>query len=293
MTRCHERATPSTGRNSFDSASILSGRRSITTKRCRRNISRAPSFAVCAAPSSARCTTRRPLRKESRKWLLRWRLRRSGSVVLASTAAIACVNLRAPTDKAEARLPPVIVTTPEGRAATNARTTPARATPARVLVPAVMLGSDSAYFRAYPLMVPVEGIEQRSLRDTFHEQRSGGRIHMATDILALRGTPVLSASDGRIIKLASGGAGGITIYVADASGRYLHYYAHLEGYAPGIKEGLQVREGQVIGFVGTTGNAPPNTPHLHYQVMRSDKDYWNGSPIDVRPFMTKPGKMRQ
>jgi murein DD-endopeptidase MepM/ murein hydrolase activator NlpD len=155
-----------------------------------------------------------------------------------------------------------------------------------------MFGSDSAYFRAYPLMVPVEGIEHRNLRDTFHEQRSGGRIHMATDILAMRGTPVLSASDGRIIKLASGGAGGITIYVADASGRYLHYYAHLEGYAPGIKEGLQVREGQVIGFVGTTGNAPPNTPHLHYQVMRSDKDYWNGSPIDVRPFMTKPGKMR-
>ena len=157
----------------------------------------------------------------------------------------------------------------------------------------VMLGSDSAYFRAYPLMVPVEGIEPRSLRDTFHEGRSGGRIHMATDILALRGTPVLSASDGRIVKLANGGAGGITIYIADASGRYLHYYGHLEGYAPGVRDGLQVREGQVIGFVGTTGNAPPNTPHLHYQVMRSDKDYWNGSPIDVRPFMTKPGKMRQ
>lgn len=220
-------------------------------------------------------------------------MRRSGSLVLTVSAMTACVNLRAPTDKAEPRLPAVIVTMPEGRAATNARTTPARAAAARVLLPAVMFGSDSAYFRAYPLMVPVEGIDQRSLRDTFHEQRSGGRIHMATDILAMRGTPVLSASDGRIIKLASGGAGGITIYVADASGRYLHYYAHLEGYAPGIKEGLQVREGQVIGFVGTTGNAPPNTPHLHYQVMRSDKDYWNGSPIDVRPFMTKPGKMRQ
>ncbi len=156
-----------------------------------------------------------------------------------------------------------------------------------------MLGADSAYFRAYPLMVPVEGVEPRSLRDTFHEARSGTRIHMATDILAMRGTPVLSASDGRIIKLASGGAGVITIYVADASGRYLHYYAHLEGYAPGVRDGLQVKEGQVIGFVGTTGNAPPNTPHLHYQVMRSDKDYWNGTPIDVRPFMTKQGKMRQ
>jgi murein DD-endopeptidase MepM/ murein hydrolase activator NlpD len=194
---------------------------------------------------------------------------------------IGCVNLRAPTDAAEAKLPPVVVTTPEGRAA-----------PVRPEI-RPMLGSDSTYFKAYPLMVPVEGVEPRSLRDTFHAGRSGGRIHQATDILALRGTPVLSASDGRIIKLANGGSGGITLYVADASGRYLHYYAHLDGYAPDVKEGMQVREGQIIGFVGTTGNAPPNTPHLHYQVMRSDKDYWNGTPIDVRPFMTKPGKMRQ
>lgn len=193
----------------------------------------------------------------------------------------ACVNLRAPTDSSETRLPPVVVTTPEGRSA------PVRPE----LRP--MLGSDSAYFKAYPLMVPVEGVEPRSVKDTFHQPRSGGRIHMATDILAMRGTPILSASDGRIIKLSTGGSGGIVIYVADASGRYLHYYAHLDGYAPEVKDGLKVREGQVIGFVGTTGNAPPNTPHLHYQVMRADKDYWNGTPIDVRPFMTKAGKMRQ
>lgn len=209
------------------------------------------------------------------------RVARTAVTVCCVATSAACVNLRTPTGATETRLPAVIVTTPEGRAA-----------PVRPEI-RPMLGSDSAYFRAYPLMVPVEGIEPRSLRDTFHEARSGGRIHMATDILAMRGTPVLSASNGRIVKLANGGAGGITIYVADASGRFLHYYAHLEGYAPGVKEGLQVREGQVIGFVGTTGNAPPNTPHLHYQVMRSDKDYWNGTPIDVRPFITRPGKMRQ
>ena len=155
-----------------------------------------------------------------------------------------------------------------------------------------MLASDSAYFREHPLMVPVEGIEPRELTDTYHQARSGGRIHLATDILAMRGTPVLAAAPGRIIKLANGGAGGITIYVADASGRYLHYYAHLMGYAPNVKEGLSVQEGDVIGFVGTTGNAPPNTPHLHFQVMRSDANYWNGTPIDVRGFMTKPGRMR-
>jgi murein DD-endopeptidase MepM/ murein hydrolase activator NlpD len=155
-----------------------------------------------------------------------------------------------------------------------------------------MLASDSAYFREHPLMVPVEGIQPSQLTDTFHEARSGGRIHMATDILAMRGTPVLAAAAGRIIKLANGGAGGITIYVADASGRYVEYYAHLMGYAPNTAEGVAVREGDVLGFVGTTGNAPPNTPHLHFQVMRSDANYWNGTPIDVRSFMTKPGRMK-
>jgi peptidoglycan LD-endopeptidase LytH len=155
-----------------------------------------------------------------------------------------------------------------------------------------MLPSDSVYFRAHPLMVPVEGVEPRDLTDTYHASRSGGRIHMATDILAMRGTPVLAAAPGRIIKLANGGAGGITIYIADASGKYVHYYAHLMGYAPNVKEGLAVREGDVIGFVGTTGNAPPNAPHLHFQMMRSDANYWNGTPIDVRGFITKPGRMR-
>ena len=77
-----------------------------------------------------------------------------------------------------------------------------------------------------------------------------------------------------------------------ASGRYVEYYAHLMGYAPNVKEGLAVQEGDVIGFVGTTGNASPDAPHLHFQVMRSDANYWNGTPIDVRGFMTKPGRMR-
>jgi peptidoglycan LD-endopeptidase LytH len=193
--------------------------------------------------------------------------------------ATTCVNIRAPSDAVTRKMPPVVVKKPG-----EVVTVPLDMRP--------MLGSDSAYFREHPLMVPVEGIEPRSLTDTYHQSRSGGRIHMATDILALRGTPVLAAAPGRIVKLANGGAGGITIYIADASGRYLHYYAHLMGYAPNVKEGLAVQEGDVIGFVGTTGNAPPNTPHLHYQVMRSDANYWNGTPIDVRSFMKKPGRMR-
>lgn len=155
-----------------------------------------------------------------------------------------------------------------------------------------LLASDSAYFRGHPLMVPVEGIEPSALTDTFHEARSGGRIHMATDIMAMRGTPVLAAAPGRIIKLATGGAGGITMYVADASGRYVEYYAHLMGYAPNVREGLAVQEGDVLGFVGTTGNATPDAPHLHFQVMRADANYWNGTPLDVRAFITKPGRIR-
>ncbi|MFL5374293.1 MAG: M23 family metallopeptidase [Gemmatimonadaceae bacterium] len=198
------------------------------------------------------------------------------AIVVATT----CVNLRAPADAGPRRAPSKAVR----RADADGGLVPLDLRP--------MLASDSAYFRAHPLMVPVEGVSPNELRDTYHEGRSGGRIHMATDILAMRGTPVLAAASGRIIKLANGGAGGITIYVADASGRYVHYYAHLMGYAPNVVEGRQVREGEVIGFVGTTGNAPPNTPHLHFQVMRSDANYWNGTPIDVRGFMTKPGSMR-
>jgi len=206
--------------------------------------------------------------------------RASATLFCAVIAASTCVNLRAPTDAGTRKMPPVIVTKPGENA-----------TPIRPDM-RPMLGSDSAYFLAHPLMVPVEGIEPRELTDTYHQGRSGGRIHMATDIMAMRGTPVLAAAAGRVVKLANGGAGGITIYIADASGRYVHYYAHLMGYGPNVQEGLAVKEGDVIGFVGSTGNAPPNAPHLHYQVMRSDANYWNGTPIDVRGFIKKPGRMR-
>jgi murein DD-endopeptidase MepM/ murein hydrolase activator NlpD len=208
-------------------------------------------------------------------------VRRSSALVMLCllVGASACVNFHAPNDSRPERMPPVVVSKPGISEPTRLDMRP-------------MLPADSAYFRAHPLMVPVEGVDPSALTDTFHEARSGGRIHMATDIMAMRGTPVLAAAAGRIIKLANGGAGGITIYVADASGRYLHYYAHLMGYAPNVKEGLAVQEGDVLGFVGTTGNASPDAPHLHFQVMRSDANYWNGTPLDVRGFMSKPGRMR-
>jgi len=193
---------------------------------------------------------------------------------------VTCVNLKAAPDAGGGKLPGVVVTKPDGDVA-----------PVRPDM-RPMLASDSDYFFAHPLMVPVEGVNPSQLTDSYHAARSGGRIHMATDIMAMRGTPVLAAANGRIVKLATSGAGGIGIYIADASGRYFEYYAHLTGYAPNVKEGMQVQEGDVIGFVGSTGNASPDAPHLHFQVMRGDANYWNGTPIDVRGFMTKPGRMR-
>lgn len=190
-----------------------------------------------------------------------------------------CLNLRASPDERTRRLPPVVVSRPGVDAPVPLDMRP-------------MLASDSAYFRAHPMMVPVEGVEPSELTDTYHAGRSGGRIHMATDIMAMRGTPVLAATNGRIIKLANSGAGGIGLYIAEAGGRYVQYYAHLMGYAPNVREGLLVREGDVVGFVGSTGNASPDAPHLHFQVMRSDGNYWNGTPLDVRAFITRPGRMR-
>jgi murein DD-endopeptidase MepM/ murein hydrolase activator NlpD len=200
-------------------------------------------------------------------------------MVCVMVGVVTCVNVRAAPDDSR-RLPGVVVTQPDGEAGT--------------VRPDMrpLFGSDSSYFLGHPFMVPVEGVNPSQLTDTFHAARSGGRIHMATDIMAMRGTPVLAASNGRIIKLATSGAGGIGIYIADASGRYVEYYAHLMGYAPNVKEGQQVEEGDVIGFVGSTGNASPDAPHLHFQVMRGDANYWNGTPIDVRAFITKPGRMR-
>lgn len=219
-------------------------------------------------------------------WCLRVaRVARLSATLLALLVVAAmCVNLRAlpetPPSAAPVRMDGVVVSAP---------TAPPVLIPARPSI----TGTDSAYFREHPLMVPVEGFPAGRLADSFHGARSGGRIHQATDILAARGTPVLAAGDGRIIKLANGGGGGITIYVVDAQGGYIHYYAHLDGYAAGMREGMDVKEGELIGYVGTTGNAPPNTPHLHFQVMRRDKAWWNGTPVDVRPFMTKPARRRQ
>lgn len=132
------------------------------------------------------------------------------------------------------------------------------------------------------LTLPVEGIRKEDLRDNFNDMRGGTRRHEAIDVLAPRNTPVLAVEDGKIAKLFFSDAGGITIYQFDPTGNYVYYYAHLERYADDVREGRNVKRGHVIGYVGTTGNAPRDTPHLHFAIfkMGEDKKWWQGTPID-------------
>ena len=168
--------------------------------------------------------------------------------------------------------------------------------PAHDSFPPSVSSADEDYFDRHPLMVPVDGIEPRSLRDTFSEPRDGGRTHRATDILAPRGTPVLAAISGEVVRLSQNAAGGITAWLVDDARHYVYYYAHLDHYSDQLTQGLKVPEGFVIGYVGTSGNAPPDTPHLHFQAMRlreGQRDWWNGIPVDVRQFMIRTGKARE
>ena len=132
------------------------------------------------------------------------------------------------------------------------------------------------------LIIPVEGIGPNQLTPQFNDDRGGGRRHEAIDILAPQGTPVRAVEDGRVARLFFSKAGGITIYQFDPSERFCYYYAHLDRYAPGLKEDDKVRRGQVIGYVGVSGNAPKNTPHLHFAIFRlsEKKRWWEGAPID-------------
>jgi murein DD-endopeptidase MepM/ murein hydrolase activator NlpD len=135
------------------------------------------------------------------------------------------------------------------------------------------------------LELPVEGIERDDLRDTFADAR-GSRAHEAIDIMAPRGTPVRAVDDGRIEKLFTSDAGGLTIYQFDSDGTFCYYYAHLDRYAA-LREGQPVKRGDVIGYVGTTGNASPDAPHLHFAIFRltPERRWWKGEPVNPYPVL--------
>ena len=137
------------------------------------------------------------------------------------------------------------------------------------------------------LLLPVQGVQPSQLRDTFTDARSEGRVHDAIDIMAPAGTPVLAVADGRIEKLFDSKRGGLTIYQFEPSGRWCYYYAHLQRYAEGLAEQQEVKRGQVIGYVGSTGNASPEAPHLHFEihVLGPEKQWWKGEPINPYPLL--------
>ena len=165
-------------------------------------------------------------------------------------------------------------TAPSGDASVAGKIPEPPATPDGVTIPGTSL------------MIPVEGIQPGELTDTFTQARAGGaRVHDAIDIMAPAGKKVFAVADGKIEKLFLSKPGGLTIYQFDTDGKYAYYYAHLQSYAPGLVEGQVVKRGDVIGFVGSTGNADPKAPHLHFAVMQlgPDKRGWDGIAINPYP----------
>jgi murein DD-endopeptidase MepM/ murein hydrolase activator NlpD len=136
------------------------------------------------------------------------------------------------------------------------------------------------------LSLPVQGLNVGNVRNSFNEMR-GDHIHEAVDIIAPRDTPVIAVEDGKIAKLFYSVRGGNTIYHFDPTETYCYYYAHLDRYAPDIREGQYIKRGQIIGYVGTSGNAPKDTPHLHFAItkLNADKKWWQGTPIDPYPLL--------
>jgi murein DD-endopeptidase MepM/ murein hydrolase activator NlpD len=128
------------------------------------------------------------------------------------------------------------------------------------------------------------------LRDTFGDGRdAGARPHEALDVMAPRGTPVLAVDEGRLVKLFTSVPGGLTLYQFDPSGRYAYYYAHLDRYADGLREGMTLQRGQLVGYVGSTGNANPDAPHLHFAIFRlgPERQWWKGTAVNPYPLLAK------
>jgi len=146
----------------------------------------------------------------------------------------------------------------------------------------------SAPIAAGPLTIPVAGVPPTALVDSFDDVRGGGgRVHGAIDIPAPRGTAVIAAGDGRVEKLFESRLGGHTLYERSVDGAISYYYAHLDGYAPGIVEGLVLQRGQQIAFVGSTGDADPSAPHLHFEVhrMAPGERWWQGTAVNPYPLL--------
>ena len=188
----------------------------------------------------------------------------------------------------------VRATPPQARAAEPPKGQPLPAPPSADTLQApegttTVTDADLNYIAGRNLLIPVAGVPARGLRDTFTQSRSEGRQHDAIDIMAPPGTPVLATTDGLVVKLFQSDRGGVTLYQLDPSGRYVYYYAHLMRYADGITEGKQLQRGDVIAYVGDTGNAGAGNFHLHFAISKltSPRKWSGGDPINPYPFLVR------
>ncbi|MEO6529263.1 MAG: DUF2214 family protein [Gemmatimonadaceae bacterium] len=154
--------------------------------------------------------------------------------------------------------------------------------------------ADDLALLTHEIAMPIDGVDPAKLRSNFDERRGGGsRQHQALDIMAPRGAPLRSAAKGRVVKLFRSANGGLMVYAADSSERFILMYAHLDAYAAGLSDGAPLARGQLIGYVGFTGNASPSAPHLHFAIARSaDVQRWSkGKPIDPLPVLVEGARL--
>jgi murein DD-endopeptidase MepM/ murein hydrolase activator NlpD len=197
--------------------------------------------------------------------------------VIGASPPIATPPPPAPSPAPEPAVPPEVI----APIATATSPPPVIAAPPTETIPSI---SDPDAPR--PMIVPVAGVDRSAMRDMFNEVR-GNRRHEAIDILAPRGTPVIATDDGVVKKLFTSKPGGLTVYEFDPDQRFCYYYAHLDRYADGLHEGQLLRRGEVLGYVGTTGNAPKDTPHLHFALIRlnADRRWWQGTYVNPYPLL--------
>ena len=194
---------------------------------------------------------------------------------------------QAPVVPAATTAPPAVTPAPSPRTLPPQPPSPA---PATQTVPAPVPSSNTtvpASVSEAALLLPVVGIQPGELVDTFNQTRGSTRIHEALDIMAPRGREVVAVADGKLVKLFNSKQGGLTVYQYDPTERFAYYYAHLDRYAPGLVEGKLLKRGELIGTVGSTGNANPATPHLHFAIFElgPEKRWWEGRPINPYPLL--------
>ncbi|SOT97266.1 M23 peptidase [Xanthomonas arboricola pv. fragariae] len=217
-----------------------------------------------------------------------WLEREAPQAAVASASAADAPAVTAQPDAAEAAMAtssavPAVAAPAVAASSPSTEVMPAANTPA---APASAAAPEAANSGS-GLLIPVQGIGSGQLQDTFTDARSEGRVHDAIDILAPTGTPVIAVADGTVEKLFNSERGGLTVYQFDPNGTYCYYYAHLERYADGLAEKQAIKRGQVIGYVGSTGNADPAAPHLHFEIHRlgPEKQWWKGEVLNPYPVL--------